>query len=149
MLLQNRPSSSSPSSFLHSTFFTRWFPKICSFLIAVFIFYGVEYYNMPGRHVEIPLHVTLPVDSSLVAESRIPDSVEIVISGDDNLVYLIDPSTVKAYADFSDVSEPGIARVPVRLEYNYDIYEESALIVRASYPEVAKIKFKDRNADVK
>ena len=74
--------------------FSSWGPKIFSFLLAVAVVLIVEFSNISNRVVTIPLDVDLP--SGLRAESLVPDTVEIVISGSESLIYLVDPSQISA-----------------------------------------------------
>ena len=88
--------------------------------------------------VTIPLSVALP--DGLVAESLVPETVDIVISGSEQLIYLVDPSSINAYADFSDVDNSGIARVPVVLDFNQDVFRQSSISVKAQ-PSSVRILF--------
>ena len=96
---------------------------------------------MSDRSVRIPLNVTLPASYSAV--SLVPTYVDVVLSGDDDLIYLIDPSSISASADFSHVSSAGITRVPVKLHYNEEAYKNTALTVTAN-PEVVRILFEEQ-----
>lgn len=118
--------------------FSSWGPKIFSFLLAVVVVLIVEFSNISNRVVTIPLDVDLP--SGLRAESLVPDTVEIVISGSESLIYLVDPSQISAYADFSGVDNSGIARVPVVLDFNQDVFRESSISVKAQ-PSSVRILF--------
>ena len=66
--------------------------------------------------------------------------MEIVISGSEDVIYLVDPSLVKAYADFSFVNNSGIARVPVVLDFNQDVFRKSSISVKAE-PSSVRILF--------
>ena len=118
--------------------FSSWGPKIFSFLLAIGVVLVVEFSNISNRVVTIPLDVSLP--DNLVAESLVPETVEIVISGSEDVIYLVDPSLVKAYADFSFVNNSGIARVPVVLEFNQDVFRKSSISVKAE-PSSVRILF--------
>lgn len=125
-----------------SGFISSWVPRILCLFVAIIIFASVRYFNMGSRVVRIPLDVTLPSGGGIVPESLVPDSVDIVISGDDNLIYLVDPDSISAHADFSDVSHSGIARRVVDLEYPEGVFSDTALVVRAD-PDVVRILFAD------
>ena len=118
--------------------FSSWGPKIFSFLLAIGVVLVVEFSNISNRVVTIPLDVSLP--DNLVAESLVPETVEIVISGSEDVIYLVDPSLVKAYADFSFVNNSGIARVPVVLDFNQDVFRQSSISVKAQ-PSSVRILF--------
>ena len=118
--------------------FSSWGPKIFSFLLAIGVVLVVEFSNISNRVVTIPLDVSLP--DNLVAESLVPETVEIVISGSEDVIYLVDQSLVKAYADFSFVNNSGIARVPVVLDFNQDVFRKSSISVKAE-PSSVRILF--------
>ena len=118
--------------------FSSWGPKIFAFLLAVTVVLLVEFSNITNRVVTIPLNVTLP--ENLSAESLVPETVEIVISGSEDLIYLVDPARVSAHADFSSVDRAGIARVPVVLDFNQDVFRESSISVKAQ-PSSVRILF--------
>ena len=118
--------------------FSSWGPKIFSFLLAIGVVLVVEFSNISNRVVTIPLDVSLP--DNLIAESLVPETVEIVISGSEDVIYLVDPSLVKAYADFSFVNNSGIARVPVVLDFNQDVFRKSSISVKAE-PSSVRILF--------
>ena len=84
-----------------SGFISSWVPRILCLFVAIIIFASVRYFNMGSRVVRIPLDVTLPSGGGIVPESLVPDSVDIVISGDDNLIYLVDPDGVRTHAAVS------------------------------------------------
>ena len=127
-----------------SSFISTWVPRVLCLFVAVIIFACVRYFIMGSRVVRIPLSVTLPQDSRYVAESLVPDYIDIVISGDDDLIYLVDPDSVSASADFSDVDTSGISRRSVRLEYERDVFEQTALTIRSD-PDVVRILFAEVN----
>ncbi|NLZ67520.1 MAG: hypothetical protein GX903_00725 [Spirochaetales bacterium] len=117
-------------------------PKVFSLLAAIIIFLVVQYFQMVDRRVVIPLQVKLPESSVVVPESLVPKSIEIVISGTDKLVYLVEPDKIVAIADFTDITEVGIARVPVTLLYDQDVFDSAELVVTATKP-IVRILFKE------
>ena len=119
-------------------FFSSWSAKVFSFLLAVAVVLIVEFSNISNRVVTIPLSVSLP--DGLVAESLVPETVDIVISGSEQLIYLVDPSSINAYADFSDVDNSGIPRVPVVLDFNQAVFRQSSISVKAQ-PSSVRILF--------
>lgn len=125
-----------------SSFISTWVPRVLSLFVAVLIFACVRYFNMGSRVVTIPLSVSLPDPDVVVAESLVPESIDIVISGDDSLIYLVDPDSISASADFSDVDDAGIMRRTVDLVYPKDVFQDTALTVRAD-PDVVRILFAD------
>ncbi|WP_422481011.1 hypothetical protein [Pleomorphochaeta sp. DL1XJH-081] len=91
-----------------------WPIKVFSLLMAISVFVVVNYATLDSRTVEIPLHVTMP--DGYEATSTIPESVSLLIRADERYIGMIDPTAIKAIADFSVVSEDGVTGVPVLLE---------------------------------
>ena len=124
-----------------STILQNWIPKIFSLLIALFIVLAVRFMNVNDRVVTLPLNVLLP--EGYEAVSLVPDTVEAVITGPDSIIYLVDPSEISASADFSSVSGSGIARLPVMLAYQENIYTRDGLVVSAR-PSSVRILFEEK-----
>ena len=123
-----------------SSILSNWIPKVFSFLIALFIVISIRFLNVNDRVVTLPLAVTLP--DSYTAVSLVPDTIDVVITGADSVIYLVEPETIKASADFSGVSNAGITRVPVTLEYDGDIFTADGLTVSAR-PSSVRILFEE------
>ena len=121
-----------------SSVFGNWIVKVLSFLTAELIVLAIRFWSVNGRTVTIPLEVKLP--ESYTALSLVPSTVDIVITGSNKIIYLIDPVQIKATADFSDVDSEGISRVRVELSYNDDIYTKNSLTLSAK-PESVRILF--------
>ena len=126
---------------LVSSLLANWVPKVFSFLIALFIVVTVRFLNVNDRVVKLPLNVSLPEEYT--AASLVPSTVDVVITGDDNIIYLVDPEQITAYADFSAVSGPGITRVPITLVYDGDIFSDDGLTVSAR-PSSVRILFEEK-----
>ena len=120
---------------------SKWVPKMLALLCAILIYISIRFFNMDSRIVMIPLDVKLPPSEYVVAESLVPESISLVISGKNSLIYLVDPDGIDAYADFSSVREEGISRVPVSLSYNGKVFKDAALTLSAK-PDVVKVLFK-------
>ncbi len=120
-------------------FLSNWAVKIFSFILAVLVVLLVEFSNITGRTVTIPVSVLLP-GNGLVPESLVPETVDVVIKGSESIIYLVDPSEIKAYADFSGVEEAGITRVPVVLDFDEDVYSKDSIAVKAD-PSSLRILF--------
>ncbi len=118
----------------------NWVAKVFSFIIALAIVVSVRFLNVNDRVVTVPLDVTLP--ESYRAASLVPDTVDIVITGSDSIIYLVDPEGIEASADFSAVDGAGIVRVPVGLSYPDDIYTRDGLTVSAR-PSSVRILFEE------
>ena len=124
------------NKFLQSVL-SNWPVKIISVMLAIALYLIVQYSTVDHREVAIPLHVSLP--SGYVAKSTIPNSVKLVISGDEAVIYLIDPSSITASADFSSVQDEGVTSVPVFLSYReYPLHGD---IMIAADPEFLKVFF--------
>ena len=82
-----------------STLLNNWVAKIFSILIALFIVISVRFLNVNDRVVTLPLEVTLPADYE--ALSLVPSTVDVVITGDDSIIYLVDPMHIKSAWDES------------------------------------------------
>lgn len=123
-----------------SAIFSNWVVKVFSFLAALAIVIAVRFLNVADRVVTIPVTVYIDSQSNLVPVSLVPESVDIVITGDDDIVYLVDPSLITASVDFSDVGEEGIARRVVYLDYDNDIFSSYGLTIKAT-PATIRILF--------
>lgn len=120
----------------------NWVIKILSFMTAVFLVLAIRFMGINSRTVHIPLDVTLPDSSEYVPVSLIPDSIDIIITGDDSIIYLVDPSQITASADFSDVNNGEIERRNVVLEYDHDIFSKNSLTLQAK-PATVRILFEE------
>ena len=125
-----------------SALFGNWVVKVFSFLCALGIVVAVRFLNVTDRVVTIPVTVYLDSQNELVPMSLVPNSVDVVITGDDDIVYLVDPSLITASVDFSDVAEEGIARRVVYLDYDNDIFSSYGLTIKAS-PATIRILFQN------
>ena len=126
-----------------SAVFGNWVVKILSFICALMILISVRFLNATDRVVAIPLTVKFADDSPYEAVSLVPDSVDVVITGDENIIYLVDPSLITASVDFSDVGGEGISRRNVILEYDRDIFSDNSLTVSSS-PLTIRILFESK-----
>ena len=86
-----------------SAIFGNWVVKVFSFLVALGIVVAVRFLNVTDRVVTIPITVKLNASSPFEPVSLVPESIDVVITGDDDIVYLVDPSLITASVDFSDV----------------------------------------------
>ena len=101
-----------------------------------------KFLNITDRVVTIPITVYINPQSQYEPVSLVPESVDVVISGDDDIVYLVDPSLITASVDFSDVGEEGIARRVVYLDYDNDIFSSYGLTIKSS-PATIRILFQE------
>jgi len=122
----------------------NWIAKILAFITALFLVLAIRFMNITSRVVHIPIDIVLPESTEFVPISLIPDSIDVVITGDDSIIYLVDPSQIKASADFSSVNKGDIVRKAVKLEYDHDIYTQNSLTIQAK-PSTIRILFEEVN----
>jgi hypothetical protein len=116
----------------------NWPVKILSLVFAISLFLVVRYTTVDQRHIEIPLEVTYP--KGYLAASTIPRTVELIISGDERVIHLIDPSAVEASVDFSFVDAQGVSGSPVLLNYgDFHLYGDISFTTE---PGILKVFFK-------
>lgn len=94
--------------------FANWQVKIICFVVALFIYIIVAYGIQTRRTITLPLEVVMP--EGYKAVSVVPESADLVISGSENVIYLFDAQEFRLKADFSNVSNEGVASVPVTFE---------------------------------
>lgn len=124
--------------------FGNWIIKIVSFICALTIVVSIRFLNATDRVVTIPLTVYLNAESDYTPLSLVPTSIDVVITGNDSVIYLVDPSLITASVDFSDVAEEGIARRVINLSYDRDIFTSSGLSISSS-PETVRILFEEKS----
>lgn len=117
----------------------NWPAKVLSLVFALFVYAFIQYSTLDTRVVTIPLAVTLP--DGLVAESLVPQKVEVQIRGNEDIIYLVDPSAIGATIDFSDVRQAGIATRSIVLIYNEHVFD-SAHITLLAQPSQYRILFR-------
>lgn len=105
----------------------HWPAKMISLVFAICIYLFIQYSTVGARVVTIPLDVELP--SGYEAMSLVPESVEIAIRGNDDIIYLIDPNSIMASLDLSFVRQEGIASAPVLLTYEENVFESGGVSV--------------------
>ncbi len=121
----------------------NWPAKVLSLVFALLVYAFIQYSTIGSRVVTIPLAVTLP--QAMEAQSLVPNSVEVSIRGNEDIIYLIDPETITALVDFSSVTEEGIATEPVVLVYEEEVFN-SAGIALVPNPNQFRILFGEGSA---
>ena len=116
----------------------HWPAKVISLVFAVCIYLFIQYSTIGARVVTIPLDVHLP--SGYVAMSLVPESVEVQIRGNEDVIYLIDPNSIMASIDFAFVQREGIYSAPVTLMYEENVFESGGVSVSAN-PSQYRILF--------
>ena len=117
----------------------NWKPKLISLFLAICVFFFYMFSTNSSRIVTIPLEVIIPIE--LEAESLVPTSVELEINGDNDIIYLVDPTLVEAKADFSEIEDEGISSVPVELNYDEKMFSKGNISLSTN-PATVKISFK-------
>ncbi len=118
----------------------NWKPKLISFILALCFFFLYLFSNNSSRIVTIPLDVYLPIGYQ--AESLIPNSVDLVINGNNDIIYLIDPNLIKAKVDFSSIEKEGISTENIELEYDSKVFSKENISLNTK-PATVKISFKE------
>lgn len=119
----------------------NWKPKLISLVLALCVFTFFYYFNHSSRFITIPVEVILPSDYE--AESLVVSSVEIEIIGDNSIIYLVDPSQIVAFVDYSFVNREGISKARVELNYNEDVFAKGKIHIKVN-PEIVKVSFKPK-----
>jgi hypothetical protein len=89
--------------------------------------------------LQIPLTVIEPAGYS--ATSTVDDSVQLIINGDRKYIYLINPESIRAIADFSSVRESGVAIRNVMLEYDDSLFDIE--LTFSTNPQTIKIFYQE------
>ncbi len=102
----------------------NWQAKLLCFLLAVLVYFVLVFSIQTSRTVTLPVEVKLP--SNYVAQSNVPTSVNLVIQGTEDQIYMIDVSQISLTADFSTVNREGVNYATVQintngLEYHIDM----------------------------
>ncbi len=127
------------NKFLQKIFY-NWQIKILCFLLAVFAYFILGLVLQDTRTVQLPLEVTLP--DGYKADSNIPDSVDLVIKGSQDQIYMLDVDYVKVSVDFSFVDHEGVSTAPVviKLEGPNGVVDTSSVSISTN-PMQVKIYF--------
>ena len=94
----------------------NWQAKILCFLFAVLVYFVLVFSIQTSRTVTLPVEVKLP--ANYVAQSNVPTSVELVIQGTEDQIYLIDVSQISLCADFTTVNREGVNYATVQIDTN-------------------------------
>ena len=109
------------------TILYHWPAKVLSLVFAICIYLFIQYSTIGARVVTIPLDVLLP--TGYVAVSLVPESVEVKIRGDEDVIYLVDPNSILASIDFTFVHDEGISSAPIVLVYDENVFESGGVSV--------------------
>ena len=103
------------SKFFQKLFY-NWQAKIISFLLAVFVYFILLFSIQNSRTITLPVEVVMP--NGYVATSNVPNSIDLVIQGTEDQIYLIDVSKISLKVDFSMVDREGISYATVQIDIN-------------------------------
>ena len=103
------------SKFFQKLFY-NWQAKIISFLLAVFVYFILMFSIQNSRTIALPVEVVMP--EGYVATSNVPSSIDLVIQGTEDQIYLIDVSKIMLKVDFSMVDREGISYATVQINLN-------------------------------
>ena len=134
------------SKFFQKLFY-NWQAKIISFLLAVFVYFILMFSLHSTRTIPLPVEVILP--DGYVAESKIRDSVDLIIQGTEDQIYLIDVSKFSLKADFSNiVTGEGTVYADVIIDMqDLKSYIDTSDVSIYTYPSQLRIYFKPISAD--
>ena len=94
--------------------FYNWQVKILCFIFSVLVYFVLVFSIQTERRVTLPITVTMPEFYS--AESNVPASVNLVIQGTEDQIYLIDVSEISLSADFSYINREGVIYAVVKID---------------------------------
>jgi len=98
--------------------FENWKAKLLCFLIACLSYFVIANISQAERTVYLPVDISFPEGYSVV--SNIKDSVELIISGSEEKIYMVNVDNISLSADFSDVSSEGVASRPIKINLGND-----------------------------
>ncbi len=129
---------------MRSKFFQKliynWQVKIISFLLAVFVYFVLVFSIQTSRKVSLPVEVKLP--SGYTATSNIPSSIDLVIQGTEDQIYMIDVSNISLVVDFSTVNREGVNYATVQIDTaELDKYIDASEISIYTKPSQVKVYF--------
>jgi len=127
------------SKFFQKLFY-NWQVQIPIFLLALLDYFVLVFSLQTSRTVSLPIEVKLPSD--YVAESNIPTSVDLVLQGTEDQIYMIDVSNIKVSVDFSTVNRDGVNYAPVRIDTGeLEKYVDISSISIFTKPSQVKVYF--------
>lgn len=101
------------SKFLQKVFY-NWQVKIICFLLAIFAYVVLLYSVQEKRTLALPYEMEMP--SGYKAESNLPQSIDLVIMGTEDQIYMIDASKISLTVDFSTVEREGVNYATVQID---------------------------------
>ena len=127
------------SKFLQKLLY-NWQVKIICLLLAVLVYFVLLFSIQSSRSMTLPLKVTLP--DGYKAESTIPKSVELVIQGTEDQIFMIDPAKISVSADFTTVNREGVNYAVVEINTgDLTSYIDTTALSIFTRPSQVKIYF--------
>ena len=103
------------SKFFQKMFY-NWQVKILCLLFAILVYFVLVFTIQAERKVTLPVSVNLP--ELYHAESNVPQTVNLVIQGTEDQIYMIDVSKISLSAEFSTVNREGVNYAVVQIDTN-------------------------------
>lgn len=120
--------------------FSNWQVKILCFIAAVFVYVVVAFGIQERRTVTLPLKVIMP--EGFVPTSVVPSEADIIISGSEEVIYMIEISNYSLSVDFSRVNSEGVASAPIDINNgDLDSYVNLSGVNVYTNPSYVKIYF--------
>ena len=124
------------SNFFQKLFY-NWQIKIICLILAIFAYVVLLYSVQEQRSLALPYDMVLPENYKV--ESNLPQSIELVIMGTEDQIYLIDASKISLLVDFSTVSKEGVSYADVQIDTS-DLSEYIDLSNISIYTRPSQIK---------
>lgn len=129
---------------MKSKFFQKilnnWQAKIVCFLLAVLVYVVLVYSVQEKRTLSLPYDIKLPQEYSV--ESNLPKSIDLVIMGTEDRIYLIDASKIHLSVDFSSVNREGVSYADVLIDTEeLSAYIDMSNISIYTVPSQVKVYF--------
>ena len=127
------------SKFFQKIFY-NWQAKIISFLLAVFVYFILMFSIQNSRTITLPVEVVLP--EGYVATSNVPTSIDLVIQGTEDQIYLVDVSRISLKVDFSKVDRVGVSYATVNIDMqDLSSYVDTSAISIYTKPSQVRVYF--------
>ena len=125
---------------LFQKLFYNWQAKIISFLLAVFVYFILLFSIQNSRTITLPVEVVMP--EGYVATSNVPTSIDLVIQGTEDQIYLVDVSKITLKVDFSTVNREGVSYATVDINMNdLSSYVDTSAISIYTKPSQVRVYF--------
>lgn len=125
---------------LFQKLFYNWQAKVISFLLAVFVYFILMFSIQNSRTITLPVEVVMP--NGYVATSNVPSSIDLVIQGTEDQIYLIDVSKISLKVDFSMVDREGVSYATVQINLNdLDSYVDTSAVSIYTKPSQVRVYF--------